>query len=99
MPIPQYVLIHFHMQRFKFNDFMVIELRFFKKKKKKMLKTWTKCENHFFTYYVHLTSQHNKFLYTCYVSHIINLDIIKSEINFKLKVKMNKILIYGFQWG
>ena len=38
--IPQYVLIHFHMQRFNFIDFMVIELRFFKKKnndnKKKM---------------------------------------------------------------
>ena len=34
--IPQYVLIYFHMQRF---DFMVIELRFFKKNnnnKKKM---------------------------------------------------------------
>ena len=33
--IPQYVMIHFHMQRFNFIDFMVIELRFFKKKKKK----------------------------------------------------------------
>ena len=62
MSIPQYVLIHFHMQRFKFIDFMVIELRFFKKKKKKKkMKTWTKCGNHFFRYYVHLTSQHNKF--------------------------------------
>ena len=33
-------MIHFHMQRFNFIDFMVIELRFFKnnnnKKKKKM---------------------------------------------------------------
>ena len=29
----------------------------------------------------------------------IHLDIIKSEINFKLKMKMKKILIYGFQWG
>ena len=28
--------------------------------------------------------------------HILHLDIIKSEINFKLKVKMNKTL--GFQW-
>ena len=28
-------MIHFHMQRFKFIDFMVIELRWFKKKKKK----------------------------------------------------------------
>ena len=29
--IPQYVMIHFHMQRFNFVDFMVIELRFFTK--------------------------------------------------------------------
>ena len=36
--IPHYVMIHFHMQRFNSIDFMVIELRFFKKKnnKKKM---------------------------------------------------------------
>ena len=41
--IPQYVLIHFHMQRFNFIDFMVIELRFFKKKKKKKkMKNMTK---------------------------------------------------------
>ena len=31
--IPQFVMIYFNMQRFKFIDFMVIELRFFKKKK------------------------------------------------------------------
>ena len=31
-------MIHFHMQRFKFSDFMVIELCFFKKKKKKKKK-------------------------------------------------------------
>ena len=51
---------------------------------------------YFFRYNVHITSQHNKFLYTGCFSHILNLDIIKSEINFKLK--MNKILVYGFQW-
>ena len=36
-------------------------------------------------FFRHITSQHNQFLYF--------------YINFKLKVKMNKILIYGFQWG
>ena len=36
--IPQYVMIQFHVQRFKFSDFMVIELRFFKKKKNKKMK-------------------------------------------------------------
>ena len=51
---------------------------------------------HFFGYYVHLTSLHNKFLCAGYFSHILHLDIIKSEINFKLKVKMNKMLIYEY---
>ena len=36
--IHQYVMIYFHMQRFKFIDFMVIELHFFKKNKKKKKK-------------------------------------------------------------
>ena len=35
-------MIHFHIQRFKFIDFMVIELRFFKKKKKKKMKSMEK---------------------------------------------------------
>ena len=73
------------MQRFKFIHFMVIELRFFKEKKKKnkkkkMMKTWTKCGNHFLRYCVHLTSQHNIIMYTSYFSLILHLDIIKSEI-------------------
>ena len=81
------------MQRFNFIDFMVTELRFFKKKKmKNMDKMWK-------SFYVHTTSQHTQLLYTGYFSHILYLDITKSEINFKLKVKMNKMLIYGFQWG
>ena len=59
--IPQYVLIHFHMQRFNFIDFMVIELRFFKekkkkKKKKKKMKNMDKMRKSFFhilcTYYI-----------------------------------------------
>ena len=54
-----------------------------------------KCGNHFFRYYVHITSQHNQFLYTGYFSHILHFDIIKSEINFKLKVKVNKILLFN----
>ena len=37
-------MIHFHMQRYKFIDFMVtcIELRFFKKKKKNKMKNMAK---------------------------------------------------------
>ena len=62
-------------------------------------KTWQKCEKHFLSYYTHFTSQHIQFLHTGYFSHIFYLDIIKSEINLKLKVKMKNILIYGFQWG
>ena len=80
-------MIYFHMQRFNFIDFMVIELRFFKKKKK-MKNTWQKCEKYFLRYYAYHTSQINHFLFHGYFSHILHLDIIKSEINFKLKVKM-----------
>ena len=93
--IPQYVMIYFHMQRFNFIDFMVIEVR----RRRRRWKTWQKCEKHFLSYYTHFISQHNQFLYTGYFSHILHLDIIKSEINFKLKVKMNKILIIWFSMG
>ena len=44
-PIPQYVMIHFHMQRFNFIDFMVIELRFFKKNNNNNKKKKKKMEN------------------------------------------------------
>ena len=81
---------------------MVIELRFFKKKKKKnknKMENMDKMQRSNFmilcTYYI--TTQ-QIFVYWLF-SHILHLDNIKSEINFKLKVKMNKILIYGFQWG
>ena len=50
--IPKYVMIYFHMQRFKFIDFMVIEVRFFKKKKNKNMDIMWKS---FFRYYVCLT--------------------------------------------
>ena len=63
------------------------------------MKTWTKCVNDFFQYFVRITLQHNQFLYTGYFSPILHLGIIKSKINFKLKVKMNKILIIWFSMG
>ena len=45
------------------------------------------------------TLHHNttNFLYASHFSHILHLDIIKSKINFKLKVKINNPYIYGFQ--
>ena len=84
------------MQRFNFIDFMVIELRFFKKKKNNKMKNMVKstfCDIRI----SYITDQ--PILFHGYFSHILHLDIIKSEINFKLKVKMKNILIYGFQWG
>ena len=78
---------------------MVIELRFFKKKNKKKMKNMGKNVKSTFLILAYLTSQINQFLFHGYFSHILHLDIIKSEINFKLKVKMKNILIYGFQWG
>ena len=88
----------FLQQRCKFIDF---ELRFNKKKNKKnkkmknMAKMWKGLFEILCISYI--TDQPN-FVYWLF-SHILYLDIIKSEINFKLKVKMNEILIYGFQWG
>ena len=58
--IPQYVLIYFHMQRFNFIDFMVIELHFFEKKKK--LKNMNKC---IFTYIL----QQAIFVYWLFFTH------------------------------
>ena len=87
-------MIYFHMQRFKFIDFMVIQVRFFKKKKnKKMMKNMDKMWKSFLCIY------HIQFWYTSCFSHAFYPDSIKSEINLKLKVKMKNILIYGFQWG
>ena len=90
-------MIYFHMQRFKFIDFMVIEVCFFKKKKK--MKNVDKMWKSFFQILCvsHITLL--PILYTGCFSHALYPDIIKSEINLKLKVKMNNILIYGFQWG
>ena len=75
---------------------MVIELRFFKKKNnnhnnKKKMKNMGKNVNSTFL-----------ILRISYITDqpiFFNLDTIKSGINFKLKVKMKNILIYGFQWG
>ena len=44
--IPYPVMIHFHMQRFTIIGFMVIEVRFFKKKKKKMKENMAKLCTH-----------------------------------------------------
>ena len=57
--IPQHVLIHFYIQRFNFIDFMVIELRFFKKKnKKKMKKNMDKMSKSFFQILCSYISHH-----------------------------------------
>ena len=77
---------------------MVIELRFFKKKNKKKNKMENMKSTFRLLHTFYITTQ-PILVYTGYFSHILYVDIIKSEINFKLKVKMNKILIYGFQWG
>ena len=77
-----YVMIHLHMQRFKFIDVMVIELRLFKKKMKNMNKMWKALFELIRMSYI--TKQ--PILYTGYFSHILHLNVIKSEINFKLKM-------------
>ena len=94
------------MQRFKFIDFVVIELRFFKnnnnkkkkkKKKKKKMETRTKCENQILcTSYI--TTQPIFGILVIFHT-FFTLISLKVKSTSKLKVKMNKILIYGFQWG
>ena len=59
-------MIHFYVQRFKFIDFMVIELSFFKKKKNKMENMDKMWRSLFFRYYAHIISQNHQFLYTGY---------------------------------
>ena len=75
------------MQRFNFIDFMVLELGFFKKKNKKMKNMGKNVKSTFLILHIrYITDQ------PIFVSW--HLDIIKSEINFKLKVKMKNIHIY-----
>ena len=80
------------MQRFKFIDFMVIEVRFFKKKKKMNKKMVDKMWKSLFQILCisHITLL-PIFVYWLFFKHSL-LSIIKSEINLKLKVN---ILIYG----
>ena len=79
--IHQYILIHFNIERFKVIDFMVIESCFFKKrKKKKIMKNMDKIWKALF-----------EILRMSYVTGqpiFIYFFHIKSEIIFKLKVKM-----------
>ena len=76
------------MQNFRFIGAMVSEFRFFKKKKKKMKKKNTanlikSCLPVFRTSYdifIH-------FLHAVTFSHVLHLDVLKSQIGVKLKVK------------
>ena len=77
-------MIHFHMQRFNSIDFMVIELRFFKNNKK-MKNMGQNVKSTFCD--IRMSYVTDQPIFVGYFSHILHLDIIKSEINFKLKVK------------
>ena len=89
--------MHFHMQRF---EFMVTELRFFKKNKKmKNMAKKLMWKALFVILRMSYIPDRPIFIYWLFFTHILHLDFIKSEINLKLKVKMKNILIYGFQWG
>ena len=77
------------MQNFRFIGAMVSEFRFFKKKKKKKKKMKKKknmrksCLPVFRTSYdifIH-------FLHAVTFSHVLHLDVLKSQIGLKLKVK------------
>ena len=70
------------MQIFRFIGAMVSEFRFFKKKmkKKKMM------ENHVYLYFgPHIFS--SIFWHAVTFSHVLHLDVVRSQIELKLKVK------------
>ena len=74
------------MQRFKFIDFMVVELHFFKKKMKNMAKNVKALFKLVHTSYI--TTQ---IIFGLLVIFHTFYTLIKSEINLKLKVKMKYI--------
>ena len=67
-------MIYFHMQRFKFIDFMVIEVRFFKEKKKKKKKKKKKMKN--------MDKMWKSFFQILCVSHITLLPIFVYRLFF-----------------
>ena len=68
------------MQNFRFIGAMVSEFRFFKKKMKKMANFRKSCLPVFQTSNVF-------FLQAVTFSHVLHLDVIRSQIELKLKVK------------
>ena len=76
------------MQNFRFIGAMVSEFRFFKRKKKKMKKKnmdnlIKSCLPVFWTSYDIFIL----FLHAVTFSHVLHLDVLKSQIGVKLKVK------------
>ena len=84
-------MIHFHIQRFKVIDFMVIELGFFRKKKmnEKIDQMWKAILGK------HVL--HNRSTNFC-ILVIFHTFFTFISLKVKLKVKMKNILLYGFQW-
>ena len=91
-------MIHFHMQRFKFIDFMVIELRF--KKNKKNMKNMDKNLNLEITFWdithiLHHKSTNFRILVIFHVlSTLISLKV-KSTLNWKWKWRIRLYMVFN----
>ena len=70
---------------------MVSEIRFFKKKmkkKKKKRRTWTICENCVYLYFTPPVIFSSIFLHAVTFSHVLHLDVLRRQIELKLKAKI-----------
>ena len=74
---------------------MVSEIRFFKKKMKKKKKKkkkeeegWTICENCVYLYFTPPVIFSSIFLHAVTFSHVLHLDVLRRQIELKLKAKI-----------
>ena len=78
------------MQNFRFIGSMVSEFRFFKKKKKMKKKKKKNMANLIKSYLPVFRTSYDifiHFLHAVTFSHVLHLDVLKSQIGLKLKVK------------
>ena len=62
---------------------MVSEIRFFKRRRRR---TWTICENYVYLYFTPPVIFSSIFLHAVTFSHVLHLDVLRRQIELKLKV-------------
>ena len=80
------------MQSFKFIGAMVSEICVFKRRRRI-------CRNHIYLYFVSCVIFSYNFLHAVTFLHVLHLDVLRSQIELKLKVKTENFLRYGYNAG